>query len=120
MNYSLFRQNDYTNNNKYSKAVDDIFGLGRDAFSTFNSYGNGGYGGIIGGVANAGMKALDGGSWKDDVPQAFFGIDNKNDSDVMQSLKGAGKGAMMGAPFGPIGMAVGAVLGLGSSFLDDI
>ena len=77
------------------------------------------YGGMILGGVRAGQSALGGGSFKDDVPQAFFGIDSENDSDVMQSLKGAGQGAMMGAPFGPIGMAVGAALGLGSSFLDD-
>lgn len=33
---------------------------------------------------------------------------------------GAGKGAMLGSSFDPIGTAVGAALGLGASFLDDI
>ena len=78
------------------------------------------YGGMILGGMRAGQSALSGGSFKDDVPQAFFGIDDSNDSEIMQGLKGAGTGAMMGAPFGPIGMAVGAALGLGSSLLDDI
>lgn len=77
------------------------------------------YGGIISGGLNAGKTALEGGDWKDDVPQSFFGI-NPDGSDVNQSVSGALKGAQMGAPLGPIGMAVGAALGLGSSFLDDI
>lgn len=33
---------------------------------------------------------------------------------------GAGKGSMLGSSFDPIGTAVGAALGLGASFLDDI
>ena len=119
MNYSLSGDN-YNQNNKLNKYTNDIFGIGKDMFSGYNSYGGGSYGGIIGGGINAGLSALNGGSWKEDIPQSFFGIDDHKDSDVMQTLKGAGKGAMMGAPFGPIGMAVGAVLGLGSSFLDDI
>ena len=70
---------------------------------------------------NSGRTALNGGSWRDDIPQAFFGIDNKNDSDVMQTLKGAGKGAMMGTMVFPgVGTAIGALLGAGASFLDDI
>ena len=76
---------------------------------------------FLGGVINSGITALNGGSWKDDIPQAFFGIDNKNDSDVMQTLKGAGKGAMMGTMVFPgVGTAIGALLGAGASFLDDI
>lgn len=77
------------------------------------------YVGIAKSGLNAGMSALNGGSFKDDVPQAFFGIDD-SDSEIMQSLGGAGKGALLGAPFGPIGMAIGGALGLGASFLDDI
>jgi len=106
--------------NKFNKTANDVFGIGKDLFGAYSSYGGGGYGGLIGGAMNAGMSALNGGSWKEDVPQSFFGIDDHKDSDVMQTLKGAGKGAMMGAPFGPIGMAVGALLGTGASFLDDI
>lgn len=108
------------NSNKFQKTASDIFGIGKDIFGAYNGFGGGSYGGIIGGGINAGLSALNGGSWKEDVPQSFFGIDDHKDSDVMQTLKGAGKGAMMGAPFGPIGMAVGALLGTGSSFLDDI
>lgn len=123
---SLFGQryqnnfDNYNDTNKFNKTANDIFGLGRDIFSGYNSYGSGSYGGLIGGAVNAGMSALNGGSWKEDVPQSFFGIDDHKDSDVMQTIKGAGKGAMMGSPFGPIGMAVGALLGTGASFLDDI
>lgn len=112
-----------TNNqgNKFNKTLNDIFGLGQNIFGTYNNFGSGGYGGIIGGALSGLMEGMrHGSSWDEDVPQAVFGIDDNKDSDVMQSLKGAGKGAMMGAPFGPIGMAVGAVLGLGASFLDDI
>lgn len=78
------------------------------------------YSGLIGGAINAGTEAIKGGNWGEDVPQAFFGVDSEKDSDVMQALKGAGKGATMGMAFGPIGAIVGGVLGLGSSFLDDI
>lgn len=77
----------------------------------------------LGDIASIGgdvYSAFNGGSFRDDVPQSFFGIDNENDSDVMQALKGAGKGATMGMTFGPIGAAIGGVLGLGASFLDDI
>lgn len=94
--------------------------IGSDIFGSYNSYGTGSYGGIIGGALNGLTAALNGGSWKEDVPQSVFGIDDHKDSDIMQTIKGAGKGAMMGAPFGPIGMIVGAVLGTGASFLDDI
>lgn len=123
---SLFGRNNnfYSNQNdkynKFQKTTNDIFGIGKDMFSAYNGFGGGSYGGIIGGGINAGLSALNGGSWKEDIPQSFFGIDDHKDSDVMQTLKGAGKGAMMGAPFGPIGMVVGALLGTGASFLDDI
>ena len=123
---SLFSRsnNFYSNPNeqqsKFQKATNDIFGIGKDMFGAYNGFGGGGYGGIIGGGINAGLSALNGGSWKENIPQSFFGIDDHKDSDIMQTLKGAGKGAMMGAPFGPIGMAVGALLGTGASFLDDI
>lgn len=124
-NYNNDYNYNYTNNygsgsNKLNKYANDIFGLGKDMFGAYSSYGGGGYGGLISGAINAGMSALNGGSWEEDVPQSFFGIDDHKDSDTMQTLKGAGKGAMMGAPFGPIGIAVGALLGTGASFLDDI
>lgn len=75
--------------------------------------------GLLSGAKRAGLSALNGGSFTEDVPQSFFNI-NKDDSDIMQTIGGAGQGVMMGAPFGPIGMAIGGLLGAGSSFLDDI
>lgn len=109
--------------NKFNKTVNDMFGLGKDIFSSYQGMegAGGSYFPLIGGLINSGTKALNGGSWKDDVPQAFFGIDNEKDSDTMQTLKGAGKGAMMGTAIFPgIGTAIGALLGAGASFLDDI
>lgn len=52
--------------------------------------------------------------------QGFFNV-NENDSDVMQGINGTLDGAMKGTAIFPgIGTAIGAALGLGSSFLDDI
>ncbi len=122
MNFGFSNNNPYQNQgyNKFPKTANDIFGIGKDIFSSYNNFGGGSYGGLIGGALNGLTSALRGGSWKEDVPQSMFGIDDKEDSDVMQTIKGAGKGVMMGAPFGPIGMAVGGILGAGASFLDDI
>lgn len=114
---------------KVGEYASDIFGLGKQGYNIFNtlknsggssSVGGAGYLPMIMGAVNAGSTALKGGSFKDDVPQSFFGINSESDSDVMQALKGAGQGATMGMLFGPIGAIVGGVLGLGSSFLDDI
>lgn len=131
MNYSLSGQRgrsfqefpEYNQPNKFSKTLNDAFGIGKDLFGSYQ--GLEGAGGswmpFLGGAINSGKTALSGGSWRDDIPQAFFGIDNKNDSDVMQTLKGAGKGAMMGTMVFPgVGTAIGALLGAGASFLDDI
>lgn len=117
MNYSF---SNYNNNNKFGKTINDMFGVGKDMFSGYNSFGSGGYGGLISGALGGLSSALKGGSWKEDVPQSFFGIDDENDSEIMQAVKGAGKGASMGAAFGPWGAAIGGILGLGASFLDDI
>ena len=115
---------------KVGEYASDIFGLGKQGYNIFNtlknsggssSVGRAGYLPMIMGAVNAGSTAIKGGSFKDDVPQAFFSIDSKNDSDVMQALKGAGQGALMGTSILPgWGTAIGAVLGLGASFLDDI
>lgn len=121
--------NGFGEDSKVGEYASDIFGLGKQGYNIFNtlknsggssSVGGAGYLPMIMGAINAGSSAVKGGSFKDDVPQAFFSIDNENDSDVMQALKGAGQGATMGMMFGPIGAIVGGVLGLGSSFLDDI
>lgn len=115
---------------KVGEYASDIFGLGKKGFDIYKMFGSSGAGSGSGvgayipaimGAVNAGSTAIKGGSFKDDVPQAFFGIDNKKDSDVMQGLKGAGQGALIGTSIFPgIGTAVGALLGLGASFLDDI
>lgn len=116
-----------------NKDVNDIAGLGNQGYQLYNILGNGAssmnpWVALGTGALRSGKSALSGGSFKDDVPQAFFGIDNSNDSEIMQGLKGAGTGAMTGAAIGSIvpgiGTAIGAIiggaLGLGSSFLDDI
>lgn len=113
---------------KVGEYASDIFGLGKKGFDIYKMFGSSGAGSGVGpyipaimGAVNAGSTAIQGGSFKDDVPQAFFSIDSKNDSDVMQALKGAGQGALMGTSILPgWGTAIGAVLGLGASFLDDI
>lgn len=115
---NLFNTNSYSFDTDGDNTFGDIASIGGDVATTVG--GGSGYGGFVSGLANSGKEAFGGGSFKDDVPQAFFGIDNENDSDVMQALKGAGKGASLGMTFGPIGAIVGGVLGLGSSFLDDI
>jgi hypothetical protein len=121
--------NGFGDSGKAGEYASDIFGLGKKGYDIFNtlknsggssSVGGAGYLPMIMGAVNAGSTALKGGSFKDDVPQSFFGINSESDSDVMQALKGAGQGATMGMMFGPIGAIVGGVLGLGSSFLDDI
>ena len=122
--------NGFGDSSKVGEYASDIFGLGKkgfDIYKMFGSSGAGAGGGVgpyipaIMGAINSGSTALKGGSFRDDVPQAFFGIDSKNNSDVMQSLKGAGQGALIGTSIFPgIGTAIGAVLGLGASFLDDI
>ena len=113
--------------------VSDIAGLSKQGYDLYNIFGNGTstmnpWVALGTGALRSGQSALGGGSFKDDVPQAFFGINNSNDSEIMQGLKGAGTGAMTGAAVGSIvpgiGTAIGAIiggaLGLGSSFLDDI
>ena len=115
---------------KASKYASDIFGMGKKGYDIYKMFGSSGAGAGSGvgpyipaimGAVNAGSTAIQGGSFKDDVPQSFFGINNENDSDVMQALKGAGQGALMGTSILPgWGTAIGAVLGLGASFLDDI
>ena len=116
------KRNNYNNDSLFGINRRDINGaldVGKDIYSLYQ--GGGSYMPLIFGGLNAGKTAIQGGSWKDDVPQSFFGIDDSNDSEIMQALKGAGKGAVMGLPFGgPIGAVVGGVLGLGASFLDDI
>lgn len=115
----------YFSNTQPNNMIGDIAELGKQGYDLYNIFSNGAstmnpWVALGASALRSGQSALGGGSFKDDIPQAFFGINNSNDSEIMQGLKGAGSGAMLGAPFGPIGMAVGAALGLGSSFLDDI
>ena len=122
--------NSFGDSGKVGEYASNIFGLGKKGFDIYKMFGSssagsgsgvGPYLPAIMGAVNAGSTAIKGGSFKDDVPQAFFSVDSKKDSDVMQSLKGAGQGALIGTSIFPgIGTAIGALLGLGASFLDDI
>lgn len=122
--------NGFGDGGKVGEYASDMFGLGKKGFDIYKMFGSSGAGAGSGvgpyipaimGAVNAGSTAIKGGSFKDDVPQAFFGINSEKDSDVMQGLKGAGQGALMGTAIMPgIGTAIGALLGLGASFLDDI
>lgn len=113
-----------------------------DKFSTWGSNGEGGvfFGGGEGGasplgyigIAQNGLKGLQEGLNAGNNPdeeviaggfgngvQGFFGS-NDYDNDIAQAIAGTTNGAKMGSTFGPWGAAAGAVLGLGSSFLDDL
>lgn len=80
----------------------------------------GGYGGLISGGVNGLSSFAKDGDYKDGL-QGFFSIDSENQSDVSQALSGTVNGAQMGASVGgPWGALIGGVLGLGSSFIDDI
>ena len=107
---NLFENNDFFGNN----ANTNEFLQSGEIIGSMLPYGNIAMSGV-----NAGNTALNGGSWDKDVPQSFFGID-QNSSDTNQAIDGAMKGAQMGATFGPYGTVIGAALGLGSSFLDDL
>lgn len=116
-----FVQND---NNSSSKA-DDIFSTAGDLYGLYNILGNGGgsamggYGGLISGGINGLGSFAQSGDYKDGI-QGFFG-QSKDDSDVMQAIKGTVNGATTGGSFGgPWGALIGGIAGLGSSFLDDI
>lgn len=98
-----------------ANAADDyISGSGASNFG-------GGNLGWIGAAQGAGRglgSLLEGGSI-DNAGQSFFNI-NEDDSEIEQALSGAFNGAQMGSAAGPWGAAIGGVLGLGASFLDDI
>lgn len=107
-----------------SKA-DDIFSTAGDLYGLYNVLGNGGgsamggYGGLISGGINGLGSFAQSGDYKDGI-QGFFG-QSKDDSDVMQAIKGTVNGATTGGSFGgPWGALIGGIAGLGSSFLDDI
>lgn len=106
---------------KGDDTLSDIGEIGGSIAGLTKNWGNsgGGYGGIISGGVNGLKSFSESGDYKDGL-QGFFGVD-KDDSDVMQSIKGAVNGATTGGSVGgPWGAAIGGILGLGSSFLDDI
>lgn len=79
----------------------------------------GGYGGLISGGINGLTSFAQSGNYKDGL-QGIFSID-KDDSEIMQAVKGAVNGAALGGSSGnPWAALAGGVLGLGASFLDDI
>lgn len=93
---------------------------GSSAAGTSAGSSLGGYGGLISGGINGLSAFAKDGDYKDGL-QGVFGVDNENQSDVKQALSGTVNGAQMGASVGgPWGALIGGVLGLGSSFLDDI
>ena len=115
-------------NNENSDAGDILSGAG-DLYGLAKTWGNsgsgaaggalGGYGGLISGGINGLTSFAQSGDYKDGL-QGFFSVD-KDDSDVMQGVKGAINGAVTGGSIGgPWGALAGGILGLGSSFLDDI
>jgi hypothetical protein len=117
--------NSYINNDNESSKANDIFSTAGDLYGLYSVLGNsggsamGGYGGIISGGINGLGSFAQSGDYKDGI-QGFFG-QNKNDSDVMQAIKGTVNGATTGGSFGgPWGALIGGIAGLGSSFLDDI
>lgn len=78
-----------------------------------------GYGGLISGGKNGLSSFAQSGDYKDGL-QGFFSID-KDDSDVMQGIKGTINGTVTGGSVGgPWGALAGGILGLGASFLDNI
>lgn len=123
---------------KSGTSAGDLVSTGNSFWNLFKTFGNsagnstasagatgagsamGSYGGLIsGGVNGLGAFAKDG-DYKDGL-QGFFSVDSENQSDVSQALSGTVSGAQMGASVGgPWGALIGGVLGLGSSFLDDI
>ena len=104
---SLFGNNN--DNNSYSSRLNDWLGAGQTATNGIGSYMNTGNTtwGAIGSFAKQGYKGL-------------TGHDDKNYSDMEESiiypLQGASKGAMFG-PWGALGVAL---YGLGCSFKDDL
>ena len=138
--------NDSTGNSAISGAINSFVNSGGDDDSKASDYGDllsdgagiasmvkgwggsggsaaggaaGGYGGLIGGGVNGLSSFAQSGDYKDGL-QGMFSVD-KNDSDVMQGIKGTVNGALMGGQAGgPWGALAGGILGLGSSFLDDI
>lgn len=100
--------NGYSSPNTISGAIDsNVMGSGFNGMPLIGT--------AIGGLNGLGKT----GSWEGGV-QGMFGV-NPDDSDVMQGIKGTGSGALTGFSVGgPVGAVIGGLLGLGSSFIDDI
>ena len=125
----------FGNNTGMSNFADKFSTWGNDnAFLSNLNGGEGAGGGALGwiGIGQNALKGLQQGfdaPYNDDEViaggigngiQGFFGA-NQYDNDIAQAIAGAGNGAKMGAGVGgPWGAAIGGVLGLGSSFLDDL
>lgn len=109
MNYNLFKQNDYTNDNSHSSRINDWFGTGQSAASGIGSYmstGNTPWGAIAS-FAKKGYGAL-------------TGHNDGNYSDLEETFAYPLQGAATGSMFGPWGALGGALYGLGYSLKDDI
>lgn len=115
------------NNNQFSNKVNDIFGTTNKIGSLYNTFqgASNPYLSFGTGLLNGLDKEFNSkekywGGFGNGL-QGFFGVDSERDSDVMQGVNGTLNGAIKGTMIFPgIGTAVGALLGLGSSFIDDI
>jgi len=97
------------NNNSHSSRLNDWFGLSNKAASGVGSWmstGNTPWG-AIGSVAKGGYNAI-------------TGHDDKDYSDLEESIIYPIQGASKGAAFGPWGALGGMLYGLGYSFKDDL
>ena len=110
MNYSLFKQNNYTDENtSHKNRINDWFNTGNQAVSGVGSYmstGNTPWG-AIGSVAKSAYNNI-------------TGHNDDNYSDIEESMIYPLQGASKGAMFGPWGALGGALYGLGYSFKDDL
>lgn len=112
---SLMGSGSSTGGSAITNAADDyISGSGASKFGG----GNLGWIGAAQG-ADRGLGTLLSTGDLSDSGQSMFNI-NEDDSEIEQALSGAFNGASMGSAAGPWGAAIGGVLGLGASFLDDI
>ena len=101
---------DQDDNRRYSQFANSLFNTGGNMgmryFSGGNSFGTTPWG-AIGSTAKAGYNA-------------FLGKDDKDYSDLDQTIVYPLQGASKGAQFGPWGALGGALYGLGYSFKDDL
>jgi len=121
-NNTLLGGNYFGSNSTGSMTMDNVLGNSGSGSMVFDSLGQStGFNGmpLIGNAIGGLNGYASTGDWKDGI-QGIFGT-NSNDSDIMQGIKGTANGAMTGASIGgPWGAVIGGLLGLGSSFIDDI